>query len=83
MISEILKENPKLSDQKVSDILKEKGISPLEYKYFCLESHYRKQLMFSEEIFNNSVNGYRKLIQKIGVIENDGEIDNNAFNQYL
>ena len=62
--------------------LKEKGYSPLEYKYFCLESHYRKQLMFSMDIFENSVNGYRKLIQRIQTIQNQGDVDKNVFNEY-
>jgi cysteinyl-tRNA synthetase len=29
--------------------LKEKGVSPLAYRYFCLQTHYRKQLTFSWE----------------------------------
>ena len=62
--------------------LKEKGYSPLEYKYFCYESHYRKQLMFSTDIFENSVNGYRKLIQKISAISDEGEVDKTKFDEY-
>ena len=34
--------------------LEEEGYSPLDYRYFCLQSKYRKQLVFSFESLNDA-----------------------------
>ena len=43
-------------------LLKEKGYNPLAYRYMCLNSHYRKQLVFSYEVLESSENEYKKLL---------------------
>ena len=43
----------------------DKGYSPLEYRYFCLQSHYRKELTFSWEGMDAAKNGLRKLREKV------------------
>ena len=45
---------------KLSD-LKEKGFSPLDYKYHCLTAHYRKQLDFTWESLEGSKTARRRL----------------------
>lgn len=48
--------------------LEEEGFNPLDYRYFCLQSKYRKQLVFSFESLKDAQNGYRALKKKIGAI---------------
>ena len=61
-------------------LLEERGFSPLVYRFFCLQSHYRKNLVFSWESLENAKNAYNKLIQKISTL-NDGKkpVDEEAF----
>lgn len=46
-------------------LLEEKGFSPLAYRFFCMQSHYRKTLVFSWENLKNAQIAYDKLIAKI------------------
>ena len=63
--------------------LEEMGYSPLVYKFFCLQSHYRKQLVFSEEALNSSKIAYEKLIKRIQKLEkNEDIINNEMFEEY-
>lgn len=48
--------------------LEEEGYSPLDYRYFCLQSKYRKQLVFSFESLNDAKNGLKKLREKIATV---------------
>ncbi|GAA0771145.1 cysteine--tRNA ligase [Clostridium subterminale] len=48
--------------------LEEEGFSPLDYRYFCLQSKYRKQLVFSFESLKDAQNGYKALKKKIAII---------------
>ncbi len=45
--------------------LKDKGISPLDYRFFLLGGHYRKQLVFSLEALESAKNSRAALLQKI------------------
>ncbi len=45
-------------------LLEEKGYDPLVYRMFCLQSHYRKSLVFSYENLDNTVIAYNKLVAK-------------------
>lgn len=60
-------------------LLEEKGYSPLVYRLFCLQSHYRKSLVFSWEGLDSTKTAYNKLISKIAAVKNDGELDEKAF----
>lgn len=60
-------------------LLEEKGYSPLVYRFFCLQSHYRKSLVFSYENLDNAKTAYEKLTAKIAQIPEDGEIDQTVF----
>ncbi len=46
-------------------LLEQKGFSPLAYRFFCMQSHYRKTLVFSWENLKNAQIAYDKLIAKI------------------
>ena len=72
--------NGKMSKSKgeflTVSLLEEKGYSPLAYRLFCLQSHYRKAQEFSFEALDNASAAYTKLISRIASLKNDGEIDN-------
>ena len=52
-------------------LLEEKGYDPLVYRLFCLQSHYRKSLVFSWENLDNAAGTYSKLIAKIAALKPD------------
>ncbi len=56
-------------------LLEEKGFDPLSYRFFCLQSHYRKPLTFSFESLQNAAQAYQKLITRIAALPKDGEPD--------
>ena len=62
--------------------LMEEGYSPLDYRYFCLNSHYRNQLVFSKEGMDSAHNALNKLKSRISVINEDGSIDLVKYNFY-
>ena len=60
-------------------LLQEKGYDPLAYRLFCLQSHYRKALVFTWENLDNAVVTYNKLIAKIAALKpDDGQVDGAA-----
>ncbi len=59
-------------------LLEEKGYNPLAYRFFCLQSHYRKALVFSYEGLENANVAYDKLVSKIQSLNKDGEFDENG-----
>ena len=60
-------------------LLEEKGYDPLAYRFFCLQSHYRKSLVFTWENLDNAQLSYQKLIAKIASLKpDDGEVDQAA-----
>ena len=60
-------------------LLEEKGYDPLAYRLFCLQSHYRKSLVFSWENLDNAQVAYNKLIAKVAALKpGDGDVDNEA-----
>ena len=50
-------------------LLEQKGYDPLAYRFFCLQSHYRKNLVFTWENLDNAVLAYNKLIDKIAALD--------------
>jgi cysteinyl-tRNA synthetase len=60
-------------------LLMDKGFDPLVYRFFCMQSHYRKNLVFSWENLENARAAYDKLIQKVASLKADGEVDEEAF----
>ena len=45
--------------------LKDKGFEPLDYRFFLLSGHYRKQLIFSLEALESAKNGRAALNQRV------------------
>ena len=57
-------------------LLEQKGYDPLAYRLFCLQSHYRRNLVFSWENLDNAAATYEKLIAKVAALDpNGGEIE--------
>ena len=50
-------------------LLEEKGYDPLVYRFFCLQSHYRKALVFTWENLDNAKIAYDKLIARITALD--------------
>lgn len=59
--------------------LEEKGYAPLAYRLFCLQSHYRKPLLFSFEALDNISNAYNKMVKRISQLQNDGQVEQDKF----
>ena len=53
-------------------LLESKGYDPLVYRFFCMQSHYRKSLVFSYEGLDNANVAYRKLVNRIASLKKDG-----------
>ena len=64
-------------------LLESKGYNPLAYRFFCLQSHYHKQLVFTYDSLDSAVNAYSKLVQKIkNISKDDSIIDQEKANIY-
>ncbi len=62
-------------------LLEEKGYDPLVYRFFCLQSHYRKSLVFSWENLDNAAAAYSKLISRVAALDPQGEVDTAELNR--
>lgn len=62
-------------------LLESKGYDPMVYRLFCLQSHYRRNLVFSYENLDNAAVTYQKLIAKIAELNPEAEeaVDKEAF----
>ena len=58
------------------DLLINKDYDPLAYRLFCLQSHYRRQLVFSYQGLDNASNIYKTLKTKIKSLKNEGKVEN-------
>ena len=57
-------------------LLEEKGYDPLVYRFFCLQSHYRKALVFTWENLDNAAGTFQKLINRIaGLKPENGPVE--------
>ena len=64
-------------------LLEEKGYDPLAYRFFCLQSHYRKGLVFSWDNLDNAATAYQKLIRRIATLRpGDGAVDEGMKGEY-
>ena len=62
-------------------LLESKGYDPMAYRLFCLQSHYRRNLVFTWENLDNAAIAYSKLIAKIATFKNEGEVEEEALNK--
>ena len=65
-------------------LLENKGYDPLAYRFFCLQSHYRNQLVFSYDALDIASNTYTKLKNKVKNIKENanGQINKEIVNNY-
>ena len=63
-------------------VLEEQGIAPLSYRFFCMNSHYRKSLVYTEEALENAATAYKKLRAKCSALKSEGEVDKEVFDKY-
>ena len=63
-------------------LLESKGYDPLAYRMFCLQSHYRKPLVFSYDNLDNVESAYEKLVKKIATFKDEGEMEQEAFEAF-
>jgi len=65
-------------------LLESKGYDPIAYRFFCLQSHYRRNLVFTYENLDNAQGAYKKLVNKIAALlreagaKKDEKIDEEA-----
>jgi cysteinyl-tRNA synthetase len=62
-------------------LLESKGYDPMAYRLFCLQSHYRRNLVFSWENLDNAALSYQKLVARIATLNNEGDVDAAAFDE--
>jgi len=62
--------------------LEEMGYNPLSFRYMCLNTSYRKQLLFSFDALKDAENAYNKLLNKVAIIKEDGELNQELFDKY-
>lgn len=82
----LIDENGKISKSKGATLsvskLVEMGYNPLAYRLMILNSHFKKQLMFSFDKLKQTEDTYNKLKNRILSIKPDGELDTNLYNKY-
>ncbi len=59
-------------------LLESKGYDPMAYRLFCLQSHYRRNLVFSWENLDNAAQAYQKLIARIASLKDGGDVEEAA-----
>ncbi len=82
----LMDESGKMSKSKGAtltvSLLKEKGYDPLAYRFMCLNSHYRKQIVFSYENLENATKAFVKLKNKIQALKPEGSYDSGLFHEW-
>ena len=63
-------------------LIESKGYNPLAYRLFCLQSHYRKPLVFSYEALDQATGTYNKLKKRIADLSKEGAVDEAAVAEY-
>jgi len=64
-------------------LLQEKGYNPLSYRFMCLQSHYRNQLVFSYESLDTAESAYLKLKSKVkSITKDESQLDQDKISGY-
>ena len=63
-------------------LIEEKGYNPIAYRFFCLQSHYRKPLTFSYDALDQATATYKKLKNKILSIPEEGTVDEKVVKEW-
>ena len=82
----LLDETGKMSKSKGAILtvssLREEGYDPLAFRFMCLNSHYRKQLVFSYDALKQANDTLNKLRERIINIIDDNSYNEDDFNKY-
>ena len=62
--------------------LKEKGFSPIDYRYFCLSTHYRSPLLFTFENLESAKNTNRRLKNIASDLKDDGKTNEKYLKEF-
>ena len=63
-------------------LIESKGYNPLAYRLFCLQSHYRKPLVFSYDALDQAAGTYKKLKKRVADLDKTGVVDEAAVAEY-
>ena len=63
-------------------LLESKGYHPLVYRFFCLQSHYRKPLLFTYDVLDNAKIAYEKLLKRVTALDKEGSLQQDAIAKY-
>ena len=63
-------------------LLEEKGYDPMVYRFFCLNSHYINQLVFSWEALDGAALAYQKLKNKIKSLDKTPDLHESKLDFY-
>ena len=63
-------------------LLESKGYNPLSYRFLCLNSHYRKTLLFSYEALDQAASTYEKILNKISLLKETNDLNESEYNKY-
>ena len=63
-------------------LLESKDYNPIVYRFMCLNSHYRNQLVFSYANLDNMKSSYEKLKNKVSLLNREGEFNQDRFDYY-
>jgi len=79
----VLKEGAKMAKSEENFLslarLVQEGYDPLDYRYFCLQSHYRKELAFDWEGLAAAKTGLRRLKEKVLNLGDEDGAENEAY----
>ncbi len=64
-------------------LLEKKGYNPLAYRYFCLNSHYKSQLVFSYEALDGAQTAYEKLKTRIKQLDRTPNLKESKIDSYI
>ena len=65
-------------------LLEEKGYNPLSYRFMCLQSHYRNQLVFSYDSLDTAQTAYNKLKSKVkSLVKANNELNKEKIEYYM
>ncbi len=62
--------------------LKEKGFKPLDYRYYCLLTHYRKRMVFSFEGLEAAKVAYRRIKRFCLELKDEGKINEKYLEEF-
>lgn len=63
-------------------VLEEKGYDPLAFRFMCINSHYRKQLLFTYEALTQASEQLKKLRNKIELLTDNGDLIEDSYDKY-